>query len=336
MVTRNKLIAVLLVGGVVLAGCGKNPFGPGAAGGLDLFAKIGKAMGKPSAINEEENGKEGAKSTVTQGAAKQFLARGCATQDIWQTGNGLVDSGNGILTYWETVVNKPDNQDPLKKFTGKAEVSFRYGGAVPALPANLNASLITDVISWKANGREIKTWHVVGSDMEIDTINVTITFSAGSLQDPASIRPGYTTAWGKNISVLDELGKGDTASFELTSLDEATYTQVGHGSFFDAKDDNGESHTFAFDLQIIHKNSQDPTLPYLRYEDNEGVVTFTIPWGETGDSLFFNIHFYPATDAALGYREVTIYKNTASGEKLYYSKVDAHGTELETQDYTNN
>lgn len=334
MKLMNKSLSVLVVAGLFLAGCGKNPFGPGAAGGLNLFAKIGKALAKPSAINEEENGKEGAKNTITPNGAKEFLGKGLQAKEIWLVDNGITENGDGTCSYWEQVRNKPDDRDPWKLFTGRAEVNFKYGGATPVTLANINLTLVQDVYSFKANGREVKTWHKFGDEMETDTIDIMVTFSQGSIQAPETIKPGYTTAWGKNISAADELGRGDTASFSLTRLDDSAHIQYGSGTFFDAKDDNGESHSFSFDLEIIHKNSQNPDLPYLRYEDNEGVLTFTLPWGKTGDNLFFHIHFYPPVGSVLGYREINIYKNDINGDRLYYLKSDDHGVELEKEDFT--
>jgi hypothetical protein len=333
------IAAILLIG---ITGCGKNPFGPGAAGGLDLFAKIGKAMGKPSAINEEENDKKNAKEVVSKPAAKRYLAKGLRTEDPWQTGNGIIPNDDGSLTYWETVSNKPDEHDKLKLFTGRAEVVFTYNGPAPAQPSDLNVGLIGDIISWHANGSEVKTWKKDAlGNMETNSINLLITFAQGDIQQPCTIKPGVTTAWGKNISASVELGRGDTASFKLEPItDDINHIQYGEGHFYDAYNDDGESRSVDFKLEIHHKNNY-PELsgcpsgnPYLRYEDNEGVVTFEMPWGETGDDLFFHIHFYPAVGTTLGYRVVKIYKNDINGELLYEVTVDEHDNELEVKDHT--
>ena len=68
---------------------------------------------------------------------------------------------------------------------------------------------------------------------------------------------------------------------------------------------------FDFNVQVLHKNNEDPTKPYYRYEDNEGITEFTIPYWGTTDSLFYHIHYYP-----LYYRTGEIRLNEKDGELL--------------------
>jgi hypothetical protein len=64
-------------------------------------------------------------------------------------------------------------------------------------------------------------------------------------------------------------------------------------------------------MKVIHINTLDPTKPYERWQDNEGEITFTLPWGNTGDSLYFLVHFQPNYQ-----RWGRIYKNNANGPML--------------------
>jgi len=279
---QRDVVTVALLG-LFLMSCGKNPFGPGAAGGLSIFAKIGKALGKPSAIHEEENGKEGSKNAVAKRLAKGFSTQAA---EPWIISSGIETSHGDTLIYFEVVNEKPDENEPAKLSTGRGEVAFKYNGIYSGL-TTFNPGLITDIYSYKFVGREIKTWK-----SEICTVRVTINFSEGNLQIPSTIKPGYTEAWGKNISASLDVGQGDTAFFTLDSLDDVNHIQFGEGHFLDAhtgKDNSEAARPFDFRLQILHKNSVNTDLPYLRYEDNEGVMTFTYPWGETGDSLYFTL-----------------------------------------------
>lgn len=300
----SKTLATLAVAGLVLTGCGKNPFGPGAAGGLSIFAKIGKAMAKPAAINEEENGKEGSKNTVASGvAAKARLEKGFANQasPSWMISSGIEARGGDTLVYFEEVAGKPNENEPQKITTGRGEVAFKYNGTYTGM-AGFNTALISDVYSWKFIGREKKTWN-----SEVCSLQAVVNFTSGDLQNPSTIRPGYTEVWGKVIeSSTRENNLDDTAHFYLDSaLDEANSIQNGGGDYYDARSgknaDEGPK-AFSFKLQVLHMNT------YLNYEDNQGIMTFAYPHGETGDSLYFLIHFYPNYE-----RTGTIRKNSQDG-----------------------
>lgn len=313
---RKVFIPLILISisVLILSGCGQNPWGPGASGGLNFFAKVGKAMQKPSAIEDEENGKEGAKSTISEGTAvAKRLAKGSVgvEDNPWLDSNWISVSGD-TLAYYEMVTNKPCEEDSEKLATGTGEVKFGYSGTTPVTLDNLDPNQITDVYSWHFVGEENKTWKksADGNYSEICSVDVTVTFSTTAISD---FKPGKTWAWGKNISATEDLGKGDTASFLVDSLDEVNATQYGEGHFYDAntEDENSdESASFDFDLQILHKNSIDSLKPYERYEDNEGIMSFLFPWG-TQDSLYFSIHFFPDY-----YREGEIRKNSADGPIL--------------------
>lgn len=287
--SQVKSVAIVAVAALLLGGCGLNPFGSGE-GGLSIFAKIGKAMQKPSAINDEQNSKASAEAAVSeaQGAAKR-LAKGTASAaEIWRDTSALESISAGKYRYWEHVTNKPSEEDPDKVQTGRGEVVFLYSEPLDSVQQIVSANII-GIESFHFIGREVKTWK-----QEIDSLDLTVAFSSTGID---SIKPGLTTAWGKNISATIEQGQGDTAYFALDSLDDVNHIQYGEGHFLDAhtgRDNTGDPYPFNFEIQVIHKNLLDPSRPYLRYQDNEGIVTFTIPWGRNAtDSLHFMIHFFP-------------------------------------------
>ena len=304
--------ALGLVAAVGMISCGMNPFGSGAQGGLDLYAKVGKNMERPKAINDEENGKDGSKTVVKEGvAASNRLAKRGATGDPWVVANGIESVGD-TLVYFEIVKDKPSEEDAEKLMTGRAEVRFGYGGAKPAALANLDTTKITDLFSFTFVGRENKTWKYfeTKANSQLDSVDIEVLFSSTGI---TNIKPGKTRFWAKNISKAVELGAGDTAKFVLDSLGDAKHTQYGKGVFLDAhsgKQSDGKPSSFAFDIEILHKNSLGGN-PYLRYEDNEGTVTFMLPWGSGRDSLHFSVHFSPGYD-----RDGVIRKNGAEGPVL--------------------
>jgi hypothetical protein len=136
------------------------------------------------------------------------------------------------------------------------------------------------------------------------------------------LKPGLTTAWAKNISNTIALGQGDTAAFALDSLyDTAEY---GEGHFYDAhsgKQNTEGPKSFDFTLEVIHINSLDPAKPFLRYQDNEGIMHFYLPYGTSDDSLYFTIHFFPPYSHADYDREGEIRKNGPTGPRLVYFKI---------------
>lgn len=285
----------------LLSGCG-NPFGKGSVG-LRPYALLGKKMEKPKSINDEDSNKETAKKNLAQSA--ETLARRMASGEVpkdWVQSRKLSEDENGNWVYTEVVKDKPSEEDPALLNTGTAQIVFSYDG-IPVLDS-LDESKITDLHSWHFLGRNIKTWN----PGQIDSVEATVRFASSNID---SLRPGKTDFWGLNISTEDAFGKGDSVHFSMDSLDEASRIQFGEGSFFDAKtgeDNDGESKEFNINIQILHKNNQDSTKPYLRYEDNEGIVSFQIPWGESSDELYFTIHFYPGWD-----RTGTIRKNGPDG-----------------------
>jgi hypothetical protein len=292
-----KEIGVLSALALSLTNCGQSPFGAGQAGGLSLFAKIGKAMGKPSSINDEQNNKQTAKSMVAEGqaAAKRFMAKGEANS--WLISQGIEKLGGDSLKYWEVVLNKPTEGDPDKLVSGKGEVIFGYNGVYDS-SVDVNGALITSVYRWNFTGREYKTWKD-----ELCSLVATIDFKENS--SLSSLLPGFTSLRAYNISSTIERGLGDTVYMFVDSLDEVKSSQFGGGTFFDkhtGSDNNGPSATFSFNLEVLHKNT------YTNWDDNEGIMTFMYPWGNTGDSLYFKLHFMPNYN-----RSGEIRKNGASG-----------------------
>lgn len=287
--TIARFTAVAAVG-LMVAGCGSNPFGPGYAGGLGIFAKIAQAVQKPVAINKEESGKDGARGIVAEGAtmAKRLAKSAVGTADpAWLIDKDIIVSGDTVK-YFEIVADKPSEEDPDKKVTGRAEVGFKYNGTAPTTLADVNTALITNVYYWSFVGHEEKTWNT-----EVCSLVAKVTFSATSVADP---KPGLTRLWGKNISATIAQGQGDTTLFTLDSLDDVNTTQYGRGEYLDAHkgDDPATSAFFGYKIKIIHKNLLDPTKPYQRWQDNEGEVEFALPWGKNNtDSLYFMVHFYP-------------------------------------------
>ncbi|MBN2037983.1 MAG: hypothetical protein JW768_14675 [Chitinispirillaceae bacterium] len=294
---------------LLVASCGLSPFGPGESG-LSIFAHLGKAIQKPSQINDEQTSKEGAKETVTAAMyMTDRLAKSSPALDPWLVDRGIADSGNGVFCYWEEVNSKPSEEDADKKVTGRAEVKFKYNGT-PDI-STINAASITEILSFEMVGREYKSWSGV-----TDTVRVTIVF-----QDPAvkDFKPGLITAWGKNISESQSLGRGDTASFVLDSLDDAAHVQYGEGHFYDAhtgRNNDGDSKSFDFTMQVIHKNSLDESKPYERYQDNEGIINFYLDRA-VGEDLYFTVHFKP-----LYKRDGTIQKGGPDGPVLVEFEYD--------------
>jgi hypothetical protein len=311
-----KILFIPLSFGILLAGCGSNPFGPGTSS-LSLFAKIGKAIEKPSAINDKENGKDGSKNMVTAGSLQKSLAKSLSPDAVtpaWVTAKGLIVRGDTVF-YYEDVTNKPKDDDPFKKTTGHGEVGFMYLGATSSLTLdNIVVADIIGIYTFHFKGREEKTWN-----NEVDTVEYSVRFANPTLLD---LKPGTTTAWGKNISSTIALGQGDTAFFTLDSLyDTAEY---GEGHFFDAHSGKQSSEgpkSFDFTLEVIHINSLDPTKPFLRYQDNEGVMHFYLPYGTSGDSLYFTVHFFPPYSHPDFDREGEIRKNGPAGPRLVYFKI---------------
>jgi hypothetical protein len=90
--------------------------------------------------------------------------------------------------------------------------------------------------------------------------------------------------------------------FALDSLDDVSHVSFGEGHFLDAHtgDDNtGDPYAFNFKMKVFYRDSLNPNTPYARWRDNEGEVTFTIPWGRNAvDSLHFDVHFYPNYERA--------------------------------------
>ena len=213
---------------------------------------------------------------------------------------------NDIYTYYEEVVNKPSDEDPDKLVTGRGEVKFGYAaGSTPTLGV-IDTSKITQIVSFEMLGREYKSWNGV-----TDSINVKMEFMNPDVKD---LKPGRIWAWGKNISQDQSKGAGDTASFELDSLDDVNHIQYGEGHFLDAhtgRTHDGDAYSFDFDMQVIHKNTQDQSKPYLRYQDNEGIIFFHLPRPVQKDSLYFTIHFFPQYE-----REGTIQKDGPNGKVM--------------------
>lgn len=285
----KSVIGVALLAGVVVSNCGLNPYGSGE-GGYKIFAYLGKALQKPSAINDQQNSKDGSKGTIAaaKSAALRLAKAGAdaAQSREWLKGRGITSNNDGSFTYWEEVANKPSEEDPDKLVTGRGEVNFLYTGTPDT--ASIDTSKIVAINSFSMVGRETKTWNE-----EIDTVRISIAFAFPDVKD---FKPGIILAWAKNISGVQSLGDGDTASFTLDSLDDANHIQYGAGHFLDAhrgRNHEGLPYAFDFGLQVIHKNSEDPTKPYLRYQDNEGIINFALPFSRNNDSLYFTIHFYP-------------------------------------------
>lgn len=328
---RYKATLMMLLAAIVIlaVACGQNPLGSGNPGGLKYYSLLAKAVQKPDAINDEEKSKDGARGLVAEGtaAAKRAKAAGAAAAPAWLLDSGISLDNDGNLTYYEVVKDKPSEEDPDVLVTGRAAVVFKYSETGVT---NIDPALITDIISWEFDGRQYRTW-----DGQTDSLRAKVRFAVTDITD---IKPGKTSWWGMNISATDDLGKGDTASFTVDSLDDVNKVQYGEGHFLDAKsgeDNTGDPKPFDFDVEIHHKNTLGGN-PYERYEDNEGVMHFSLPWGASGDSLYFSITFKRNWE-----REGTVRKNgpdgpvlirfthnekTGAGTVTYY---DEDGNELE-------
>jgi hypothetical protein len=302
---NKKFLLAAIVAGAVVSSCGVNPFGSGEAG-YKVFANLGKAISKPSQINDQQGSKADSKAAISQAqemgkSLAKSLAVAVDTSVV--TGRGIDTLGNGQYVYWETVVNKPSEEDAEKLMTGRGMVTFAYNGPAPAI-GTIDTALITSINSFEFIGREHKTWR-----LEIDSLRLKITFLDNSWTD-RTFKPGLITAWGKNISQLALSGRDDTASFTLDSLDDVNHIQYGEGHFLDAhtgRANDGEPRGFNFLMKVIHKNTVDPTKPYLRYQDNEGVIDFALQRAGS-DSLYFSIRFFEVHK-----REGTIRKTSATG-----------------------
>ncbi len=293
---------------VLVCGCGINLFGPGETAVLEMYAQLGKDMAKPQAINDEQNSEDMAQQVVSEGssAAKRLAksATNASASRSWVDSCGVTKKSNSFI-YWEVVTDKPAQDDPQKKMTGIARVRFFYSGVDPdGSPSRLQPAAITRIYSYSFVGTEYKTW-----SGETDSIRVRVVFSTSGDE---SATPGYTTWWAKNITT-GSAQYGDTAYFTLDSLDESAHIQYGGGYFYDADAENRSEQNFNFEIAVLHKNNSG-TNPYARYEDNEGIMSFYLPWvNHPDDSLYFRIHFYPKYA-----RAGAIYKNGPDGTKLVY------------------
>lgn len=318
---KKSVLLAAVVAGALVSNCGVNPFGSGETG-YKVFANLGKAIAKPSQINDDQGSKTNAKAAVgqAQSMAKQ-LAKSAAVvgASSWVKDSGIESLGNGLYRYWEDVVKKPSDEDAAKLMTGRGMVTFGYNGAAPAI-GTIDTANITSINSFEFIGREHKTWSLV-----TDSIQLKVTFLDNSWTD-RTFKPGLITAWGKNISELAISGRGDTASFKLDSLDDANHIQYGEGHFLDAhtgRASDGDPRSFDFTMQVIFKNSLDPLKPYQRYQDNEGIINFAIQRAGS-DSLFFSIRFFEVHK-----REGTIRKGSANGivvAKFTYNEKLMQGT----------
>jgi len=273
-----KSLVVLAAVSGLFAGCGLNPWGAGQSG-FKLFAALGKAVQKPSAIDDQKNNKQAVKSTLTTGVAKRLAKSAGRPVDTWRdTGYIAQISGNRYI-YREHVTNKPSDEDPENLQTGWGEVEFAYNGDPNVAWSDAN---ITDVYVFRFVGRENKTWKD-----EVDSLRLSIEFAATGV---GAVKPGATYAWGRNITGDIAKGDGDTACFFVDSLNEVDSIQYGEGHFLDAHSGNshdGDPYSFDFGIEVWHMGT------YADYTDNQGVITFLLPWGETGKNLHFMIHFHP-------------------------------------------
>ncbi len=266
---------------------------------LEMYAEIGKELEEPDAIKKEDQNKEYLKSQI----GVYFRNREAAA---YIDSCGLIEKTGNVYLYYEIVTDKPYELDSGRKFTGRGEIAFKYPYAGVTL-ATLNPALITDIISWYGIGWEKYDW-LPGF---LDSVEASVEFTD---TDVTTIKPGLSRFWAKNISTSIALGQGDTGYYALDSLDDVNHLQCGEGRFYDAHggvNNDEESFTFNFDVQLIHKNTLDPTKPYYRYKDNEGITEFFLPYWGTTDSLFFHIHYYP-----LYYRTGEIRLNENDGELL--------------------
>lgn len=285
---RLTSLAAVAFTALLAAHCGTNPFGSSESG-MRIFANLAKALAKPPQINDQTGSKQSSKSMVgnarsTAKSLAKSMADATALVPFWLDSHGIINNGNGSYTYFQIVKDKPSEEDSDKLQTGRGEIVFGYNG-VPTL-ATLDTSKITSIASFELIGREYKTWNG-----ETDSIHAKITFSNPDAKD---FKPGRSIAWGKNISPDQSRGSGDTAAFTLDSLDDVNHIQYGAGHFFDAhtgRMHDGDSYSFDYTLQVIHKNSTGGN-PYLRYQDNEGIVNFYLP-RPNAETLYFTIHFFP-------------------------------------------
>jgi hypothetical protein len=324
---KRTLVSIAAISAVSLlvSGCGLNPFGP-SQGGLSLFANIGKAMQKPSAINDDKNSKQGTKAIVGEasGTAKRLAKiQGAEASDSFIIHDTIVDSGNGLYAYCQQVRNKPGEEDPENKWTGTGVVLFTYNGPLPT-KATVDTSKILGIKTFYFVGNVNKTWK-----LEIDSVSIGVRFTSVDKYDP---KPGHIWAWGRNISGSIDKGDGDTAYFALDSLDDVNHVQFGEGHFLDlhtGEDNSGDAYAFNFNMKVIFINTLEPAKPYQRWQDNEGEVTFVLPWGKNAvDSLHFNVHLYPnyqrsgtiADDKGTIRVRFTHNEKTGVGDAIFYDK----------------
>ncbi len=266
---------------------------------LEIYAELGKEMEEPAGVREEDQNKQHLKSQL----GYHYRTREAA---LYVDSCGLIEKADNVYLYYETVTDKPDEADPEKLFTGRGEIEFKYPHAGATL-FTLDPALITDIISWYGIGRDEYTWY----PGLIDSVEASVEFTD---TDVGTIKPGLSHFWAENISTSIALGQGDTGSFALDSLDDVSHIQYGEGRFYDAhggENNNEAPYAFNFDVEVIHKNKQDPTKPYYRYEDNEGITNFFLPYWGTTDSLYYHIHYYP-----LYYRTGEIRLNKENGDLL--------------------
>jgi len=276
-----KSIIAVAGASALLAGCGLNPWGAGQSG-LKIFAGVAKAVQKPSQIDDSKNGKDGAAAVVATGAAER-LAKGLSSAEASAIVAEIIGHGNNKYTYIEYMTNKPSEEDPEKLLTGIGKVSFEYSPGDPNV--GFNDTYITAVDSFYFEGKELKTWNG-----ELCTLVICVKFDDPNI---ASLKPGLTWLWGKNITGDIARGDGDTAYVAVEQLNDAEKKQYGQGHFLDAhtgSDNSGDSYAFDFNFEVWH---MDDNPPYTDYSNNEGELTFALAWGASSDSLYFQIHFYP-------------------------------------------
>jgi hypothetical protein len=323
-----KPIIAVAGASALLAGCGLNPWGAGQSG-LKIFAGVAKAVQKPSQIDDEKNSKDGVAAVVATGAARR-LAKGTAVAELGVDSATIISHGGDKYTYIEYMNNKPSEEDPGRLLTGVGKVSFTYGPGDP--DSGVVEGNITAIDSFHFNGRENTTWKA-----EVCSLVLSVTF-----EDPliASLKPGLTWAWARNITGDIARGDGDTAFVAIDELDTVEKKQYGRGHFLDAHtgDDNtGESYAFDFGFEVWH---MDDNPAYSDYSNNEGELSFALPWGASSDSLHFQIHFYSLKEYPNYRRTGTIKESdgtlrvqfdwnekTGTGWVTYYNE---DGKEIET------
>jgi len=289
--------------------CGHNPFDHGAEGGLAFYAAIGLETAKPPIITmdlEPLSPSNGNASVSLQLAKKASPGSGRTQSDFYVNPDGSIRLENQV---WDW----PSGKDMLWRLTGRYEWNFEYAGPPPSLQT-FDTSLIVRYVSLSFFGRALKT-----SDPVMDSLEFTLVFPPGAPEDWAAGRMVYRVI---NGSVSEADGRGDSISYALDFADIKTGEQAGVCHTYD----HGASSFFSMEIFITHQNFSDPSKPFRSPGDNAGRITFSQPYQGTGDSLYYDIRFFPPRDGQLESRTGTVRRNAPGGPLVIQFRKDASGS----------